>query len=224
MLKQVAVPRWIFGEEKDRNKLSLHMFVDASQVAYAAALFVRIETLSGSTVHLVQSKSRVAPAEKTTIPRMELLAATLGARLMNSFLKASTLEFQEKIFWSDSSTVLWWLRKNGQWAKFVWNRVEEIRKTTDIKSWRHVPGIMNPADLPSRGCSPDQLVQTRWWEGPLWLRNSRNQWPIENFEVDQELVKSELVKSSQDIDLMDIGEYQVTLSNENVTKELSDEP
>ena len=83
---------------------------------------------------------------------------------------------------------------------------------------------MNPADLPSQGCSPDQLVQTRLWEGPLWLRNSRNQCPIEHFEMDQELVKPELVKSSQDINLMDIGEYQVTLSNVNVTKELSDEP
>ncbi|GFW62212.1 hypothetical protein TNCV_1686431 [Trichonephila clavipes] len=34
------------------------------------------------------------------------------------------------------------------------------------------------ADLISRGCSPSHLVESHWWEGPLWLVESPDTWPI----------------------------------------------
>jgi hypothetical protein len=41
-----------------------------------------------------------------------------------------------------------------------------------------VPGIDNPADLPSRGIVPQQLVDSQlWWNGPTWLSGSSNLWP-----------------------------------------------
>jgi hypothetical protein len=49
---------------------------------------------------------------------------------------------------------------------------------------------MNPADLPSRGCSPEELVTSNWWEGPTWLK-FRDQWPISNKPTDEEQVNSE---------------------------------
>ena len=127
---------------------------------------------------------------------MELLAATLGARLKNSVFQA--MDFSEtKMFFSSDSWKLSWLRRSQQWSRFVWNRVEEIKRPTDISAWRHVPGAINPADLLSRGCTIAQLVQLRWWEGPSWLKRPQKQWPQEELLVDEEHVNLEICKSSK---------------------------
>jgi len=35
----------------------------------------------------------------------------------------------------------------------------------------------NPADLISRGCRPDQIINNKlWWEGPHWLTNNSDNW------------------------------------------------
>ncbi|GFV56126.1 integrase catalytic domain-containing protein [Trichonephila clavipes] len=36
----------------------------------------------------------------------------------------------------------------------------------------------NRADLISRGCSPSHLVESHWREGPLWLVESPDTWPL----------------------------------------------
>ena len=128
---------------------------------------------------LIAAKSRVAPLKsKLSIPRLELLAATIGARLCNS-LKVDLGQDVDMYFWSDSTTVLTWIQKYEEWATFVGNRIKEIRCLTETEAWRHVPGSMNPADLSSQGCSPKQLFESRWWEGPAWLCASPSNWPQE---------------------------------------------
>ncbi|XP_014204738.1 uncharacterized protein LOC106636756 [Copidosoma floridanum] len=77
------------------------------KVAYAATIFSRVQTKEDVAVHLVQTKSRVTPTkEKITIPRMELLATVLGARLTRMVLQS--LEFEPVLvtYWSDSKVVL----------------------------------------------------------------------------------------------------------------------
>lgn len=115
---------------------------------------------------------------------------------MNTFLKAMDLTYVSKTFWTDSSTVLSWLRRGLQWSRFVWNRIEEIKSLTEVHDWRHVPGVLNPADLPSRGCTIAQLITSKWWEGPPWLRQKEAEWPQEKFDVNEELVSSEISKAS----------------------------
>ncbi|GFQ67627.1 integrase catalytic domain-containing protein, partial [Trichonephila clavata] len=71
-----------------QHNLSIHTFCDASQFAYAAAVFVRIEYSGVAHVNLLAAKSRIAPVKTVTIPRLELLAATVAARLCRSVLSA----------------------------------------------------------------------------------------------------------------------------------------
>ncbi|XP_050676793.1 uncharacterized protein LOC126973507 isoform X1 [Leptidea sinapis] len=57
-------------------------FCHASERAYGACVFVRSIHADGSVhVHLLSSKSKVAPIKPATMPRLELCAALMGARL-----------------------------------------------------------------------------------------------------------------------------------------------
>ena len=65
------------------DRETYHVFCDASQHAYCCALYLA----AGGESRLMMAKSRLAPVNPTlTIPRMELMAALIGARLM-TFVK-----------------------------------------------------------------------------------------------------------------------------------------
>ena len=45
-------------------------------------------------------------------------------------------------------------------------------------------GSENPADAPSRGLFPSELVGYKlWWSGPDWLQRPEEEWP--NTEIDE---------------------------------------
>ncbi|GFV02831.1 probable RNA-directed DNA polymerase from transposon X-element [Trichonephila clavipes] len=171
----------------------LHVFVDASKEAYAACVFVRSMFKSDVKVTLVRAKVRVAPLKPLSIPRLELMACCIGSRLANSIVNALNLPNLRITFWSDSTTALWWIKEKGSWSVFVENRVKEIRQLTRGHLWKHVPGNLNIADLLSRGCSRQMLI-SRWWEGPLWVRESPEYWPLGETPGDSEEVELERKK------------------------------
>ncbi|GFT46727.1 uncharacterized protein TNCV_1316841 [Trichonephila clavipes] len=149
--------------------------------AYTTCVFLKAEKEGKVTCQLIQARSRVAPLKELSIPRLELLACNIGAILADSVKKDLKLENIELFFWSDSMDVLYWIKREGMWMSFVFNRVNEIRRLSEASSWKFVPGILNPADIPSRGCSVKTLVKKQWHEGPSSLRDSREKWP--DFEL-----------------------------------------
>ncbi|KAI1700028.1 phlebovirus glycoprotein g2 domain-containing protein [Ditylenchus destructor] len=56
-------------------------------------------------------------------------------------------------------------------------RIAEIR-THKQCSFRFVPTAENPADMSTRGCSPEELQNSvLWWKGPIWLSKPEECWP-----------------------------------------------
>lgn len=68
------------------EELETQVFGDASPLAYGAVVY--IVTNHPRQGHFLISKSRVAPIKKVTLPRLELLAALVGARLLTYVAEA----------------------------------------------------------------------------------------------------------------------------------------
>ncbi|GBM09393.1 hypothetical protein AVEN_184096-1 [Araneus ventricosus] len=85
-------------------------------------------------------------------------------------------------------------KNEEEWGVFVMNRVREKRSYSSKNEWNHVPGTMNPADLPSRGCSVDTLISQMWHDDPSWLKQDKEIWPISEARVDKEIINSEWKK------------------------------
>ena len=77
------------------------------------------------------ARVRVAPVKTLTIPRLELQAAVLAARLVTIVLRETGVKIEKITLWSDSQTVLAWIRsEQGRFNTFVNNRTTEIRDVT----------------------------------------------------------------------------------------------
>lgn len=157
----------------------MHIFCDASQVAYGACLYVRSTSDNAVLVRLLSAKSRVAPIKPTTIPRLELCAALVGVRLYEKVLSSLRVQVRSVIFWTDSTIVLGWLKMlPSKLQPFVRNRVAEILDKTGSHIWRHVPTDLNPADYVSRGVTIDKIIDLdMWWSGPQFLTKDISSWP-----------------------------------------------
>ena len=105
----------------------LHCFCDASELAYAAVLYVRCDYGNDHIeTRLVAAKTRVAPIKQQTIPRLELLGALILARLLRSVI-VQLKEVSQVYCWTDSMTVLQWIRNKHVYRQYVQNRIDEIR-------------------------------------------------------------------------------------------------
>ena len=183
-LDRLSFPRCISGLSDDvvRHsidvKYQLHIFCDASQVAFGACAYLRVSSDEEAKCHLILGKSRVAPIRPLTVPRLELAAAALASRLRQQ-LKCLELPLQKTIMWSDSNIVLGYIHNTTQRYKtFVANRLAVIHDSTSPDEWRHVPSRLNPADLASRGVKMTDAASLHMWtEGPAFLKRSEEEWP-----------------------------------------------
>ncbi|XP_068207466.1 uncharacterized protein [Palaemon carinicauda] len=56
------------------------------------------------------------------------------------------------------------------------NRASLFQQLTKPEQWSFVQGVQNPADLLTRGISPESLEVNRWFEGPEFLHDHKVQW------------------------------------------------
>ena len=134
VLESITIPRCLSDQLIDNNNLSLHTFCDASQAAYATYIFLRNKNDSSMTCRPLQALCRIAPLKSTTIPRLELLACTIGTRLARKVKEDLKVENLKTFYWTDSSNALYWIKGTENWAPFVYNHVQEIRTFSDPKN------------------------------------------------------------------------------------------
>ena len=140
------------------STFKLFGFSDASKYGICAAIYAIEVNPHGQVINqnLLVAKTRVAPADQT-IPRMELIAAVTLAKLhYNVVSTLMDVNILENRLWSDSSTVLHWLKDQGKYSVFVKNRVKQIKdlSASIAATWLHVPTAENPADQGTRAHKP----------------------------------------------------------------------
>lgn len=178
-IEEIRIPRCITPKVNYLGSAQLHAFCDASLKAYTAAVYVRfaIQDLSAH-VALIMAKSRVAPVKSMFIPRLELQAALLAARLICAVAKELEIPCGKWHLWSDSQTILRWLKTEPHTRQtFVAHRLGEINELVPSATWRWVPSKMNPTDCATRGICEGEKIKQMWFEGPDFLKLTETQWP-----------------------------------------------
>ena len=146
---------------KIQRKVSIHAFSDASQHAYGSVIYLKSEDREPE---FLIAKARVTPInqkdEEMTIPKLELTAASLSARLVKFVLETfkDELDVEDIYFWTDSKVVLSWIKNKKELPKFEKGRVKEICRKSKPDQWNYVPTKENPADILSRGATFEKLL------------------------------------------------------------------
>ena len=194
-LEGIKFDRSLWPREKEViGRPELIIFSDGSKLAFGAVAYIRWQVQQGSWwVSLIMSKSKIAPKNVITIPRLELNGAVLSKRLEEFLLAHLDLEFQNIYHLVDSSTVLGYIHKPDSKLKpFEGVRVSEIQtagKFTNgrLHNWAWVDGINNPADWATKPrCVKELGPEGFWQKGPSFLTEDYEHWPIKlDFRTDK---------------------------------------
>ena len=166
-----------------------HHFADASNDGYGCVSYLHLKNQAGQ-IHcsFMFGKGRVAPLTQLTIPHMELAIAVLAVRVEIQLQRELDLPLEQTVFWSDSTSVLGYLRnEKARFKTFVANRVAFIRENTTPSQWNFVPGHLNPADDAPRGLNgEDMLKSEQWRRGPRFLWDDKEEWPCHSsYHIDE---------------------------------------
>lgn len=169
-MENVRIPRAYFDNAttSQLHDIQLHVFTDASESAYGSVAYFRAVVDGDVRCTLVMSRTKVAPLKQLTVPRLELQAAVMGARLAKTVCRNHRIVPDKVFFWCDSRTVLSWIRSDQRRYKpFVGFRIGEILDLTRLTDWHWVPTKFNVADkLTKRGREWSFETGGTWLNGP----------------------------------------------------------
>ncbi|XP_053698718.1 uncharacterized protein LOC128745664 [Sabethes cyaneus] len=181
-ITDIRIPRCYFSEatRATYQDSEVHVFVDASEVAYSCAVYLRTFSKNGSPqCSLIAAKSKVAPLRPWSIPRLELQPCVLGTRWAKFILEQLEIQVSRVLYWTDSRTALSWIKSDPRnYRQFVSFRVGEILESTTSAQWRWVPTKSNPADEATKwGSGPYFNKNSSWFTGPRFLQLTEEEWP-----------------------------------------------
>ncbi|XP_062538276.1 uncharacterized protein LOC134206566 [Armigeres subalbatus] len=180
-LEVVRISRAYFPEATtaDIEDLQIHIFVDGSETAYACVAYFRATIKGNVRCALIGGKAKVAPLKTLSIPRLELQAALIGCRLSKTLCNSHNLPISQRVFWTDSKTVLAWIHSDHRrYRQFVACRIGEILSKSNPEEWRYVPSKTNVADDATKWANgPNLKADSRWFQGPEFLWMPEESWP-----------------------------------------------
>ena len=139
------------------TRIQIHGFSDALQIGLGIAIYVRAINQKIIESSLIFARSLVVPSElkpkptksgvirevSISRPRLELQATKLLAKTTSQIAKFLEIKIESINLWTDSSSVIQWLKNKENKDVFVRNRTPIIREYRV----RHVSGEENPANV-----------------------------------------------------------------------------
>ena len=115
-LNNIVIPRCFIPTQNVEviKGAQLHVFADASVDGIGAVCYFRIFNGNRCVVSFVMAKSRVSPLKPMSIPRLELSAAVIAARLARFVNREIDLDIEKTVLWTDSTVVLSYLKNTSK--------------------------------------------------------------------------------------------------------------
>ena len=128
-------------------------------------MYLRFVDVNGKVnVVFLVGKSQVTPTKQVTIPRLELTAAVLAAKLNRQVESKLEIPVDSSTFWTDSTVVLQYIsNRSTRFQTFVANRLSAIHSLSHPSQWRYVETSSNPDDSASRGIKPSDQTSVAQW-------------------------------------------------------------
>ena len=180
--RSLAAPRpFVSPIAVNPDDLIIIMTCDASsQMAGIAAYCFQQTTAPGFSTSLITARSKSAIQ---TIPRNELDSLVLAAETLFCLLKVLGSRVKSYYVCTDSEIALCWIHNTSLPLKqYCFNRVQHIRRLIDPERIFHIPGVLNPSDLLTRGKFEFSQLESDWLSGPSWMRADPSTWPLSTYQ------------------------------------------
>ncbi|XP_056101657.1 uncharacterized protein LOC130080328 [Rhinichthys klamathensis goyatoka] len=196
-LEKLQIPRqYVNTSLQSTCQRELCVFADASTSAISAVAYLRVIDTKGHVhVGFCMGKSKLAPRQVHTVPRLELCASVLAVELANMLLNELDIEIHKVKYYTDSRVVLGYINNSSRrFYVYVANRVARIRKSSEPSQWHLVSTEINSADHGTRHVPASLLSSTNWFTGPDFLRESDGECPVQSNDF-------QLVEPATDIEV-----------------------
>ena len=127
-------------------------------------------------------------AKGTTAPKSEASGYLILTRLLKVVINSMDVKPAEVTLTMDSQCTISAVEKSGGLlAPYFASRIaeassnlSEVAEDTVVNPIMHVPGLLNPADIPTRpSTTPEEVLEgTVWQNGPSYLSLPKDQWPF----------------------------------------------
>ncbi len=104
-INEIEIPRFL-NYVPVNSYIEIHGLADASQRACSAVVYLRILSENSSSCSLLVAKTKVAPQKTLSVPRLELVGASILAKLAYHYASLLPIEISSVHLWSDSKDVL----------------------------------------------------------------------------------------------------------------------